>query len=83
MPVPAPQPETPRVQYVVRAGVYEDLDGAALEIARFYRAKIRPDLEKRGELFIVVVKRCDTRAEAREWVARAAQAGLRCIIDEE
>jgi hypothetical protein len=79
----APIPDPTRVRYVVRAGVYADMDAAALEVARFYRAKIRPDLERRGDLYIVVIKRCDTRAEADEWMRRARDAGMPCTIDEE
>ena len=76
-------PSASSVQYVVRAGVHSDMDAAALEIARFYRAEIRPQLERRGALFIVVVKRCSTREEAQEWLSRAQDAGLQCAIDEE
>ena len=90
--LPAPRPGAPsvnsipevgRVHYVVRAGVHSDMDEAALEIARFYRAQIRPNLEKRGSLYIVVVKRCDKLQEAQVWQARVRDAGLRCTIDEE
>jgi hypothetical protein len=87
---PRPQASTPLptskarpVQYVVRGGVHSSMDPAALEVARFYRAQIRPTLEKRGELFLVVIKRCSTRAEAQEWQVRARDAGLQCSIDEE
>jgi hypothetical protein len=59
------------------------MDAAALEIARFYRAEIRPTLEKRGDLFIVVVQRCEKLSEARAGQARVRSAGLRCTIDEE
>jgi hypothetical protein len=83
-PPPTPAgPETPAGRFVVRAGVHDDLDAAAQEIARLYRAELRPTLERRGALFVVVVQRCATRAEAQEWQRRAGRTGVRCSIDEE
>lgn len=89
---PAPAPpvtratleEAPRNgNFVVRAGVHPDLDSAAQEILRLYREELRPQMERRGEMYIVVVQRCRTRAEAQEWQERARRAGVRTSIDEE
>ena len=68
---------------MVRAGVYLDMDEAALEVAQFYRAQLRPRLERRGDLYIVVLRRCQTREEAVSWLQRARAAGISCNIDEE
>ncbi|MFQ5599191.1 MAG: hypothetical protein ACE5G2_01415, partial [Candidatus Krumholzibacteriia bacterium] len=72
-----------RGRFVVRSGVHTDMDSAALEVARFYRAKLRPRLERRGDLYVVVLRRCSTREEAHTWVEKAREAGLRCTVDEE
>jgi hypothetical protein len=87
-PLPAPSQEPPAAapaaaRYVVRAGVHDNLDSAAQEIARLYRIELRPKLERRGKLFVVVVQRCATRREALEWQERASKAGVRCSVDEE
>ena len=70
-------------RFVVRAGVHAEMDAAALEVARLYRAELRPTLEHRGGYYVVVVRRCATRAEAATWEARARASGVRCSIDEE
>jgi hypothetical protein len=77
-----PQRDGP-LRYIVRAGVHLDVETATVEVARFYRAKLRPVIERRGNSHVVVLLRCQTLAEARSWVKHAADHGLRCYIDEE
>jgi hypothetical protein len=79
----AEKPASGLGRFVVRAGLFEDIDSAAVEIMRLYRGELHPTLERRGSWYVVVVRRCQSRAEAGDWQARAKAAGVHCSVDEE
>ena len=69
--------------FIVRAGVYREPAAARQELSRLRGAAMQATLEHPGRVYMVIVQRCSTRDEARQWVQRALQAGVRCTIDEE
>lgn len=81
--VHTPAPRNVAQRFVVRGGVYLDIESATNEVARFYRAKLRPTIERRGSMNVVVLLRCESLAEAEAWVEHAGKQGLRCTVDEE
>jgi hypothetical protein len=66
--------------YSVRGGTHRDLEAATKEIFKLRAADLSVDVERSGEQYIVVVKRCTSHGEATELQARAKRAGVRCTV---